>query len=130
MDTVQTRTYDDQNRLLRVETTDGRDGSAGICSEPIKKNEYDAEGRVSVSRTWCNTTEAGAPSMMESYAYGADGTVTVDSLDFLNDTPNHTIVLADGTEKRVTHQVQTRSPECASIYAAIGESRELRCRVP
>ncbi len=127
---VETLTYDAADRLIRSEK---RASDAFPCPAYISLLSYDAEGRVTVERAWCQENTTGQPHFVRNTSYLADGSQRIESLDFINDTPNDVIVDEDGIQRSVTHWIQTRSATCATLDSFIAPpagANPNRCRVP
>ena len=128
--TVETRTYDDGGRLARVDVAPLTPPSnPTLCLPSVTLYDYDADGRVASIREWCGVEPTGAPGVITTYEYVADGSTRIESLDFaINDTPNDTIRIDGGAPQQVTHYIETQSAACSAITAAEGAPPDLRCR--
>ena len=125
---VELRSYDDKDRIARVETT-STEQNPFICPDTIRLTTYDQMGRIVAANTWCGRTTTGNVARSTTYVYGADGAVTVDSLDFTTDVPNDTIPDGDGGSRSAGHSIESRSAACAEIEIATKRMRDNRCWV-
>jgi hypothetical protein len=125
---ITTMSYDAGGRLETTVVIPPEAQADLVCATSTAINSYDTQGRLSAERTWCALTTNGAPDLTTTYAYGDDGTVAIESFDFINDTPNDTVPDGDGGTRWVTHSILTRSPGCATLDAAIGGPPDQRCR--
>jgi hypothetical protein len=126
---VELRSYDDKDRIARVEITTTPAQIPYICPDSIRLTTYDEKGRVTAVNTWCSRTTNGNVDRSTTYVYEADGATTVEFLDFTSDTPNDTIPDSDGGSRSATHSFESRSAACAEIEAATTRMRDNRCWV-
>jgi hypothetical protein len=118
---VELYTYDAAGRVATIQT----DRSAvstpvrSRCASVLTTNEYDAAGRLRqsiVKATPNRGCDERLPYWSQSFTYAADGSVTIDSINYDDDVTNDTIVI-DGKATPVSRSVQTRSAGCAAIDA-------------
>jgi len=124
---TETRTYTTAGRLETSKVTAGSTVT-WPCASSFTRRTYDDLGRVLEKRTWCGADDSGDAAGVTLYQYQPDGSQTIESMDFLSDTPNDVIVTPSGS-RTLNHWIMTRSSGCAAMDAAIGAPDGPECRV-
>ncbi len=126
-DLVETRAYDANGRLWRIEHSGLPAEADDRCRRSVTLFEYEDSDRLRAKVTTCDEESEPAKSVRTTtYSYEPDGTVVLSYLDDgYNDVPNDVV---DGRE--VTRYSQTSTPACGRIEAAIAPPNDLRCQLP
>lgn len=126
--TTETRTYDGAGRLETVTFVNADSSVPWHCVPSFTRRTYDDSGRLHDQRTWCAPGESGDADVVTTYQYGADGSQSIERMDFSSDTTNDVIQTPNGP-RGLAHSILTRSPGCAAMDAAIGAPDGPECRV-
>ena len=121
--------YDSRDRLIEEHQT-GRSNGPFACTGSITTISYDDRDRVTARRTWACGRATNTPADVELvHTYDAQGGRRTEIIDQLTDVVNDMIITPEGEALWVSHTIETQSPGCATIAAAIGGPKDQRCRV-
>lgn len=121
--------YDSKNRVIEEHQT-GRMNYPFACASSTTVISYDDRDRLTSRKTWvCGRSMDEGADIDIVHTYDADGARRSAIFDFLTDVVNYKVVTPAGEERWASYTIETQTPGCAAITAAIGGSSGQRCRV-
>lgn len=130
-DSVELRDYDGAGRLEKVDVEHAKEQPWMRCRATVTSYEYDDSGRlrsvVTMPRSGLGCDES-VPLRAERRDYAADGSLTIETLDYTTDVVNHKLTI-DGALHSVWRNVEVHSAGCARVDTATAGLADGKCRV-